>query len=290
MLDNIKTEQLVYLKEFDSFGIEDTAVNDIIHNNKTPVLSLPENAYQQLDIPAPTQKAPLIGVLLGRDENAYTIGSDYIKSLAKSNVRIRFLTYDATLEQQMQDIDGLLLPGGVFTSPNEFYSDNQPQNTVPSLRSNAYMTAIAYAQKKQMPMLGICAGAQMIGGTYGLKMLRSIDGHKSKELHAHKVHINKDSFLYSLFQQETLMVNSRHSEAMDSSIKNPNLQIYATSEDGIPEAWGNKEKGILCLQWHPENFAAQDDISALKIFNWFAQQASFFQNKKYLFNKQEKSL
>ena len=129
-------------------------------------------------------------------------------------------------------------------------------------------------------MLGICAGAQMIGGMLGMKMYRNTKQytntdieHKTKILDAHKVLIKKPSPLFDLLQTEEIETNSRHTESMLPYASDSKLTIYARTEDNVPEAWGNSEKHILCIQWHPEDFAANGDISMQRIYNWLAQQA-----------------
>ena len=70
------------------------------------------------------------------------------------------------------------------------------------------------------------------------------------------------------------MVNSRHTSSVvlpTKSIANKiGLDFYAFAPDGVPEAWGNDQKNILCIQWHPENYAVQGDETMQRIFQWLA--------------------
>ena len=59
------------------------------------------------------------------------------------------------------------------------------------------------------------------------------------------------------------------------------MKIYATALDGTPEAWGNAEKHLLCIQWHPEDFAAIGDKRMQKIYDWIAEEASRHQQKLF---------
>ena len=224
--------------------------------------------------------------MLGRDENYYTIDYNYARAILQSGVNIRFLTYSACTEQ-MNGIHGLILPGGRFPSPEQFYCDAAPNaSTKHEPRAAAYLNCIAEALKEHLPMLGICAGAQMIGGVLGMKMYRNTKQytntdieHKTKILDAHKVLIKNPSPLHDILQTEEIETNSRHTESMLPYASDSKLTIYARTEDNIPESWGNAEKNILCIQWHPEDFAANGDISMQRIYNWLAQQAQNYKIK-----------
>ena len=287
-----KNIQLNYLSEFNAFGISDAEIEKLEKGNITPIITFKDEDYAKLGCSTPSPNAPTIAFLLGREEKKeeesyYTIDWNYAKAIAQSGVNIRFLTYNDNVSQ-MEGVDGLILPGGSFVSPNEFYTDPlKKTDSQPGSRSYAYITSIIEAEKKGIPMLGICAGAQMIGGMHGLRLYRDLKEythtnleHKTKELDAHIVTIREDSPLFELIGQHKIETNSRHREALMNNDSISDLKIYATSNDSTPEAWGNEEKNILCIQWHPEDFAAQGDKTMQKIYNWLADKAQIYQKQK----------
>ena len=281
--------QLNYLSEFNAFGISDAEIERLEKDNITPILSLKDEDYKRLGCSKPSSDAPTVAFLLGREKDTYTIDWNYAKAIAQSGINIRFLTYNSNVSQ-MENVDGLILPGGCFNSPNEFYTDPLKKvNSQPGERSYAYITSIMEAEKKGLPMLGICAGAQMIGGMHGLRLYRDLKEythtnleHKTKELEAHIVSIREDSPLFKLLGSTKIETNSRHREALMNNDSISDLKIYATSNDSTPEAWGNEEKNILCIQWHPEDFAAKGDKTMQKIYNWLADKARIYQKQKSL--------
>ena len=286
--------QLNYLSEFNAFGIPDTEIEKLEKDNITPIITLKDKDYEEkFECSKPSPDAPTVAFLLGREKDTYTIDWNYAKAIVQSGVNIRFMTYNNNVSQ-MEGVDGLILPGGSFVSPNEFYTDPlKKTDSQPGSRSYAYITSIMEAEKKGLPMLGICAGAQMIGGMHGLRLYRDLKEythtnleHKTKELEAHIVTIREDSPLFKLLGQHKIETNSRHREALMNNDSISDLKIYATSNDSTPEAWGNEEKNILCIQWHPEDFAAQGDKTMQKIYNWLADKARIFQKQKSL--KQQK--
>ena len=282
--------QLNYLSEFNAFGIPDAEIEKLEKDNITPIITLKDKDYEEkFECSKPSPDAPTVAFLLGREKDTYTIDWNYAKAVAQSGVNIRFLTYKNNVSQ-MDDVDGLILPGGSFVSPSEFYTDPMKKtNEKPGSRSYAYITSIMEAEKNGIPMLGICAGAQMIGGMHGLRLYRDLKEythtnleHKTKELEAHIVTIREDSPLFKLLGQHKIETNSRHREALMNNDSISDLKIYATSNDSTPEAWGNEEKNILCIQWHPEDFAAQGDKTMQKIYNWLADKARIYQKQKTL--------
>ena len=274
-----KSVTLEYLPQYEAYGISDEQINLFEKQNIIPLISLDDKDIDQLAA-APKGDKPTIGFLLGRDENYYTIDYNYARAIMQSGVNIRFLTYSACTEQ-MSGIHGLILPGGRFPSPEQFYCDAAPQASAQyEARAKAYLDCIDTALKQHLPMLGICAGAQMIGGVLGMKMYRNTKQytntdieHKTKILDAHKVFIQNPSPLFYILQTAEIETNSRHTESMLPYASDSRLTIYARTEDNVPEAWGNTEEHILCIQWHPEDFAANGDISMQRIYNWLSQQA-----------------
>lgn len=276
---NTQSVTLEYLPQYEAYGISDEKINVFEKQNIIPFISLAPQDIEQL-ADASKDNKPTVAFLLGRDENYYTIDYNYARAILQSGVNIRFLTYSSCAEQ-MNGIHGLILPGGRFPSPEQFYCDAALNaSTKYEPRAAAYLNCIAEALKEHLPMLGICAGAQMIGGVLGMKMYRNTKQytntdieHKTKILDAHKVLIKNPSPLYDILQTEEIETNSRHTESMLPYASDSKLTIYARTEDNIPESWGNAEKNILCIQWHPEDFAANGDISMQRIYNWLAQKA-----------------
>lgn len=287
---------LRFLPEFNNYGIEKSEIEKLTKQGILPEIYI--SPKDKKDLAGNTSVKATIGFLLGQDrsENGvefYTVEIDYLRSMLRAGAEPRFLDYDNAIAQ-LYSCDGLILPGGSFDSPDSFYVKGNAGKT--SKRANAYLGCTITAEKNHKPILGICAGAQMIGGLHGRKMYASIKDelktgieHKSKNSNAHDVFIPSNSPLAEIMQTSgTLLVNSRHNEAMiedqiQKAFYHTDLEIYAVSKsDNIPEAWGNKEKNILCIQWHPENLATQN-AAMQNIYNWLVDKSAEThakQNKK----------
>ena len=122
----------------------------------------------------PTPDAPWIGILLGREKKAYAIDEPYLQAVLMTGARIKLIHYD-NIEAQCHDIHGILLVGGFFPTPSEWYVKPSPDDELPTKRTGAYISLIQIAEKKAMPILGICGGYQLLGHYY-----QPFDGEKLK--------------------------------------------------------------------------------------------------------------
>ena len=275
--------ELCYNEVLKAFVISDEEIKKLTKQNIIPELVLPDSAYDLLYVPAPTKDAPTVGFLLGRDGDSYSADWNYVRAMAKSGVNIRFIDH-VHLNSQLTACDGLILPGGAFVSPERYYTDPGVEPKL-SPRAFAYIVCYREAVKAGKPILGICAGAQIAAGEENLKLHRNTAhlggklAHKSKEVNAHKVFIT-DPKLKKMLGVGWLWANSRHSECADSDDSLSGLKIFAHSEDKCPEAWGNWERHILCIQWHPEDEAAIGNPAMQKIYNWLATQTAYYQANK----------
>lgn len=277
-----------YMPHINAYGIKDEVIEAISNRGNIAEILMKKDDLDQL---APEQAAhidkPNAAFLMGRESGNYTIDYNYAKAIAQSGMDFIFLTYNE-IPSQLEKADGLILPGGSFDSPDIFYTDPlNKANNQPGTRAYAYILAVLQAEKLGMPLLGICAGAQIIGGLHGLRLYRDLKEykgtpteHQSKELQAHEINIDAHSELCLIMGGTHFIVNSRHREGSMNNDTNSDLKICATAPDGTPEAWGNSEKNILCIQWHPEDFAANGDQSMQNIYNWLAMKARAYHLQK----------
>lgn len=109
------------------------------------------------------------------------------------------------------------------------------------------------------PILGICAGIQEINVIFGGSLHQLIDGHNLRDQSMHNVTLDKDSFLYEVYNVEKMDVNSYHRQAIKTLADG--FKVIALSDDGIIE--GIQRDNIVAVQWHPE---ALYDVKLFKDF------------------------
>lgn len=265
------------------------------NGNDFKIQILPEEVVRLNASRVSTAARPLIAVILGLDGGDYAIDENYVKALTQAGADLTFIHYD-DVDEQLENLspDGILLPGGCFDSPAEFYAKPEllsPDHVV-SARSLAYIYAIDYANEKQLPMLGICAGFQMLAGLAGATMYVNVKNetgtqlsHKEdKLLCPHQVRLVEGSKLRRLSQNaEILNVNSVHTEgvmpwdsaaengymvsayAVEKGNDNRNLVIEAIEKIGL--------HFVIGVQWHPE-YLYTTQAEAFALFSAFVASAA----------------
>ena len=223
--------------------------------------------------------APKIAILLTRDKYPDREKADYsmpvstIEAIQLSGGRPCFMTYER-LEEQLERIkpDGIFLPGGDFALPEQ-WCVNKPAYPTEEKRTQAYIRCLQYACDKKLPLLGVCAGMQMLAGFLGAKIDRVSNHRGTLKEFAHSININKDTLLSEIITTQQAMVNSNHSEAVSSGNIGQCI-ISAISEDNVIEAIEPKEPWcsfVLGIQSHPEYFVKTQDAFAVNLFNTFIE-------------------
>ncbi|RRA98604.1 gamma-glutamyl-gamma-aminobutyrate hydrolase family protein [Larkinella rosea] len=203
-----------------------------------------------------------------------------------------------TLSSENNNLDlldacsGLVVSGGVDIAPTAYHMDanyaERPEVFEPE--RDAFETAAFYrAQQRQLPVLGICRGLQLIncilGGTLRQDLAAANVIHKAvvhPQTHrqfdkVHGLHINPDTYLHQLTGHDRAVVNSAHHQCAD--VIADELMVTCFSDDGVPEGleWKHKTNRpfLLCVQWHPERmyeFDLQQAPLSLGLRDLFIQQ------------------
>ena len=103
---------------------------------------------------------------------------------------------------------------------------------------------IKYAILKNIPLIGICRGAQKINLFFGGKMKKVKNHVRKKHKILGKITRNKNNIL----------VNSYHDYGITRSTLSNKFDILAYTQDGIIESFIHKKKKIFGIMWHPERY------------------------------------
>lgn len=223
------------------------------------------------------ENAPKIAILLTRDKHPDREKPDYsmpiatVEAIRLSGGHPYFMTYER-VEEQLERIkpDGILLPGGDFALPEKWCLQHAAHPSE-EIRTQAYICCLQYACNNRLPLLGICAGMQMLAGFSGAK-IKLVNNHRGKiKTFAHPINISKNSLLFTLIGQLTSDVNTNHSEAISNEHLGDCI-VSAWAPDGVIEAVELKKpwhKFVLGIQSHPEYFVKSGNEFAVKIFSSF---------------------
>lgn len=242
---------------------------------------------------------PVIGITGNYDKETCTLAEGYYQSVLKAGgiplIIPPFYETDR-LGELLDRIDGIIFSGG--GDPNPLLFGEQPVKELHSItpeRDVQELLLARLAYDRQIPMLGICKGIQMInaalGGTLYQDIHSQMEGKRIKHSQdqdrrypSHTVTLEKDSILHKLFGEDEIAVNSFHHQACKEPA--PCLKVTATSTDGVIEAVeSNEYKSILGVQWHPEPYILRNCTDMMPIFNWIVGEAADFKAAKALHSK-----
>ena len=114
----------------------------------------------------------------------------------------------------------------------------------------------------EIPIFGVCLGHQSIGEAFGADVIRAsrlMHGKTSKISHNGSgifKGVNKDGFTATRYHSLTIEPNSLPSE----------LEVTATSDDGMIMAIAHKELPIHSVQFHPESIASESGTQLVENF------------------------
>lgn len=263
------------------------------HTDRYNLSYLYDEIHQHFPI---REEQPIIGITGNFSESCCTVAEGYIRSiLAAGGSPLIIPPYEETdaLIATLNRIDALLLTGGGDINP--LFLNEDPIAKLGSInhrRDKQELLITRLAADRQIPILGICRGIQIMTAAFGGKLYQDIHTQApetcikhNQELDrshpSHQVYIEKDTWLHRLYQTNSLPVNSFHHQAVKEPA--PGFRVSARSTDGIIEAIESTEyKSMIGVQWHPECMILNNDNSMMPLFNWLREEASSYRKAREL--------
>lgn len=207
--------------------------------------------------------------------NEKTKNGGLTKSDAQKLKEIRFRETNINTILGEDKIDLIIIPGGRDISPSLYLEEESGSKNESKDEDISDYLLLKYAIENDIPILGICRGMQMIAVYYGASLIQDLSSffleqnieytnlhqtiNKTKEepYSTHSIYItNKDSLLYSLFDEDIVEgLPSVHHQAV-LSLENTPLEVTAYAEtDGrlVIEAFEDvTNPKVLGIQFHPE--------------------------------------
>lgn len=217
---------------------------------------------------------PIIGIA-GQTEiapDAYGVKRRYVEYLRRHGADVVLVAPgfdEKDASGILQQLDGLLLPGGDNVDPARYGTSlgvDLPLSG--SERDGSELALVLAARGMRMPVLGLCRGLQVVNVALGGTLLQQLPDHPVNHWQAepfsepsHSVHVDEGSSLAAALgnQGNALAVNSMHRQAVD--LLAPDLVAAAWADDGVIEgAYDPHLPFFMAVQWHPE-FLAEDASS-----------------------------
>jgi len=175
----------------------------------------------------------------------------------------------------LEDMDAVVIGGGDDISPGLYGDLVNPDVQYDPDRDEFESKVIDYALVKQLRILGICRGAQLLNVKLGgnlyvdIRDMRRHTSNRNTLFPRKQVWIESGSGLHTTLGAQKVLVNSLHFQAIKDV--GEGLQIVARDRDNIVQAVENPERRILGVHWHPE-YIPQSSVHR-KIFRDVVQNA-----------------
>lgn len=243
-------------------------------------------------------RKPVVGITANFGEYGSQLAEGYYESVRMAGgvpvVLPASLEIDE-LDDFLLTVDALIFSGGGDINP--LMLGEEPVKELRSIcakRDLQELVLMKRAFDKQIPVLAICRGMQVMAVASGGKVVQDIytsefyrkplikhSQELDRQFASHSVELDRDSVLCSLFGTTTLEVNSFHHQAVADP--GQGMRAVAYSPDGVVEAIESTQyKSVIGVQWHPECFFVCKDNPMSPIFNWFIGEANEYKEARRL--------
>jgi putative glutamine amidotransferase len=211
------------------------------------------------------------------DQSAVLLAQNYVQAVQRAGGLAIMLPPDPAVvddpRQLLDLIDGLLLAGGADIDPSSYAQRAHPEtvDTVPE--RDVFEIALARgAIERDMPVLGICRGMQLINVSCGGTLVQHLPEHLGHQEHRrvlgsfdgadHDVALTEGSLAAGAAGETAHATKSHHHQGVDRL--GSGLQVSGVSTlDDLPEAVELPDRRfVLGVQWHPEADPASRVIGA----------------------------
>jgi putative glutamine amidotransferase len=163
--------------------------------------------------------------------------------------------------QSLDGLAGLVLTGGIDIDPSRYGETphERVRQTDPA-RDTFEVDVLEQALSRDLPVLAICRGHQLLNVVFGGSLLQHIESWEHAALRdeartsaQHLVTLQPESRLHSVLALDNLVVNSRHHQGVTTDRLAAGLRVAAISHDGLIEAVESPQhRWVVGVQWHPE--------------------------------------
>lgn len=230
-------------------------------------------------------RKPVIGITMYVKDGALSVSESYVRAVEAAGGIPHLFSMSCNptaVKSETEILDGVIFSGGEDISPLRY--GDQPCmeiGKVNATRDSAEVLIFQCAQKRGIPILGICRGMQFINVMLGGTLIQDISSqwknpiqHKqlpAKDVATHTVDIVKGTKLWNILKTTSVDVNSFHHQCVKDC--SSQLRVSAYSTDGVPEALESiGDAKILGVQFHPEGLFEKNKVF-LTLFEKFIEEA-----------------
>ena len=222
---------------------------------------------------SPLGKTPVIGLTVDWEKPGgysklpwYALRENYAQAVSRAGGLPILLPHEtAHVEAYLARIDGLIVTGGAFDVDPALFGAAERHATVnlKEGRTAFELAIVRGALQRDMPLLGICGGQQLLHVVLGGTLIQHIPDPRTEAGHA--VDIVAGTLLHRIVGADRMAVNSAHHQA--AADEPAGVVVNARAPDGVIE--GIEAPGrrfCLGVQWHPEYSIGPGDDRILAAF------------------------
>ena len=215
-------------------------------------------------------------------EEAALVPTDYVRAVERAGGRALIVPpSDDGLEETLNVLDGLVFSGGSDLDPATYGHDPHPETKgIVEERDRAELALLNAALARDMPVLAVCRGSQILNVALGGDLLQHLpevvghDEHKHTpgEYADHDVSLEPGTRLEALLGDHA-PVKSHHHQGFGRL--GTGLREAAHANDGTVEALEDpSHRFALGVLWHPE--AGED----LRLFEELVEEARRYRQER----------
>jgi putative glutamine amidotransferase len=235
-------------------------------------------------------KGPVIGLTLDSEGPGgyselpwYALRENYCAAVLRAGGLPVLLPHEPdAAEAYLDGLDGLVVTGGAFDVNPVLFGAEERHVTVTTKdrRTTFEIVATRGALARNLPLLGICGGQQLLNVVMGGTLIQHIPDEvpdalaheqpKPRDEPGHGVAVTPGTLLHRICGAESLEVNSAHHQAAKDL--GPGVTVNARAPDGVIEGIEIAARRFcLGVQWHPEYTVSAGDEA---IFGAFIEAAA----------------
>lgn len=216
------------------------------------------------------------------DQQALLLPRSYVDAVQSAGALAVMIPPDPALVEDpveaLELLDGLMLAGGADIDPATYGAQAHPETTGTVPERDAFEIAIFQeAVRRDMPVLGICRGMQLINVAQGGTLLQHLPERFGHHEHLsvpgsfdgadHEVRLLEGSLAARIAGETVHATKSHHHQGVDRVGAGLRVTGYSL-RDELPEAieWEggpSNHRFLLGVQWHPEADPASPFVQAL---------------------------
>jgi len=181
----------------------------------------------------------------------------YVEAVTLAGGRAVLLPPDDLDADVLWKLDGLVLGGGADLSPELYGAEREPLTDTRPHRDAAEMLLARTALERDLPILGVCRGMQILAIAAGGRLHQHLPDVLGHEKHrpapgvygSHHAQFAAGSRIAALMGDDTEVNCYHHQGVADAGT----LTVTGRTEDGLAEAVEDPaHRFLLGVQWHPE--------------------------------------